>query len=244
MDLKYISDITSLVTAIASLSIAVLAFALSYQQYRSGVKSKREALAKEAVDNFFSFELAEIRFRIFDIIVKCALAAKDPESDPQYCDLFGLDVSLSQMPSRHDVVEPWSRSICCADDEHLRDLFKRDSAVLMSSFDAIFRAAAESKEASDHVQLRMGRLIVWWLLLWPKLFDHTNSFMGRSFIATAEVHDQHPEDRRNSNLYTELWWTRKLWSKSQWSGAIENFETITQVHFPESRWRKMRGNDD
>jgi len=113
----------------------------------------------------------------------------------------------------------------------VRDQFERQTAIICATFDAILKAAEDSAEAAAHVQRRMGRLLVWWMLFWPGAFDHSRSFTALTFVSVRDVAACDPSDR-SCDAYTARFHETPLWTEEQWRGAIENYDAIPETMFP------------
>ncbi|MFN8132096.1 MAG: hypothetical protein U0R70_11170 [Solirubrobacteraceae bacterium] len=222
------------VTAAASLCVALLAFTIAFRQWRSQERQSREEPAREAVDRFFSEPLAETRFALWDLLNECAQAAGGAQGGR--FDLlraeFGVGPASANMPTRYELGIRWATAPPSSKAaEELRAEFEHSSAIIGATFDAIIKAAEGSADAAGHVKRRMGRLLVWWMLYWPGAFDHSRNLILKDFITTLDICSCPPDDR-SCAAYTDLFWRAPLWDRAQWEGAIANYDSIQETMFP------------
>lgn len=232
----------------ASVVVAGIALKIALKQWELQRTADQTSGAREATDKFFSEQIAEIRFSLYDVLVHSALAARGEEGlhFDRLRTSFGVDQRSAALPSRYELITRWSRSPAAdPEDQKIRDCFERDSAILSATFDSILRAAESSPEAARHVQKRLGRVLTWWMLVWPGAFDHTSSFMGRAFLVDADVRRYDPDDPACGG-YTTLWREAPLWDKEQWDGALENYRALAATMFPGDPWANAddAGRDD
>jgi hypothetical protein len=233
-----LADLAQVVVGIASVGVAAIALTVALRQWELQRRADKTALAREAADKFFSEQIAEVRYSLYDTLVQTALAARGEPG--QYFDrlrqAFGVGASTYTLPARYALITRWAREPAGdAEEQRIRDCFERDSAVLSATFDSILRAAETCPEAAEHIQRRLGRVLAWWMLVWPGAFDHTNSFMAQAFLRDGDVRHYDPADSA-CTAYTSLWWRAPLWSDEQWRGAVANYRSLAPTMFPGDPW--------
>jgi len=229
------SAIANTVVGLVSITVAYLAFRIAIHQYRDSASMAEEAPAREAVDRLFSEPMAIVRYRLYDMVNEVAAAASGTlsrEQNLRFRREFNVGPDSMFLPTRYQLVRRWSR-LPPRDpaEQAYRDEFLQLSSVLCANFDAILRAAERGPAAAAIVQQRVGRLIVWWMLVWPGLFDHTNSFLARKYVADSDIRHHSPEHPESSG-YTPRWLQGPLWSVEDWQGALDNFRTLQPTMMP------------
>lgn len=195
--------------------------------------------AAEVAARFYSQEMAQTRYDLYDLIVRVFSSAsqRDPAGRALAED-FGVTPLSRRFPSRYALQEMWmSRPPISEDAALARESFLRNSAVLTSLFDSYIRASEESLAGAEYLQRRMGRIVVWWLLVWPGAFDHTDSFLLRRYLRSDDIREADPEDA--PQFYTETWTAGPLWTREQWLGAVDNYRQIRDNKAPGDRWRNF-----
>ena len=229
------SGVSSILVGLLSICLAFLAFRVASQQYQHQARATELEPARAAVDHLFTEELATIRYQLYDRLNEVAQAASgslSPERNSAIRREFGVSPESVSVPTRYHLTRRWAR-IPPRNSENVanREEFLRLASVLSAAFDSLFRIGEQSQIAAELIQKRVGRLIVWWILVWPDLFDHTGAFMGRKFLTDSNIRD-HPPNNSSISGYTELWRDHPLWSLQDWEGALDNFKTLQTTMMP------------
>jgi len=188
----------------------------------------KERPAVRALDGFFSAELSKVRYRLFDHIMLASRAAAESDNGDLdiYRRVFGVNEQSPKLKSRYELFQRWGYYEEKDEGEKkiIRD-FLLLSGLMQVSIQAIFNAAEHSPESAKYIQKNMGRLLVWWMLVWPGAFDHTGKFLGEKFVKDVDVGQYNPRDAK-FDAYTKLFRKHPLWSHNDWQGAKENYESL------------------
>lgn len=235
MSIREILDISSIV---AEVIIGLCLFIVVAKQFlleKRGRDEKKlqdaEKPARDVLEKLFSAELAEVRYKLFDHIVR-ARAARVEIGNPIHRKYFHFDESGNLLP-RHSLLKKWIGITDQLPDSERRilDDFSKLSGILCSTIDSLFKAAEDSPESARLVQAKAGRLLVWWMLVWPGAFDHTGKFLAGKFVCDDNIAEYDPDDK-NCNAYTCLFRKAPLWNSSDWKGALENYLSEVESPFP------------
>lgn len=229
------ADMAGVLVGIGSMIVAWLAFKVAARSHRESARSIEEAPAQAAIEHLFTKELAAARYELYDRINEVAGAATGIYSPARNAELrreFNVGPDSPCLPTRYQLARRWAALPARTEAERAqREEFLRLASVLCAAFDALFRAAERGPASAELIRGRVGRLIVWWMLVWPGLFDHTGSFLGRKFVASSDIRNHPPLGPRPAG-YTELWQSQPLWSLEDWEGAMENFRTLQATMMP------------
>ena len=214
--------------AIAQIAISIIVGVATCHWWMLERRKFKEEPAIRALENFFSAELSHARYKLFDYITFSLMATSQPDAGKLdiYRKVFCIDKDSTTLKSRYEFIQLWRRKNDFDEDaQKIMDDFLNLSGLMQVSIQSIFNAAEYSPQSARLIQSNMGRLLVWWMLVWPGAFDHTGRFLGERFVKDCKVGDYNPGDEE-SDAYTKLFRKHPLWNRADWQGAKENYETL------------------
>jgi len=203
----------------------------------------KEKPARDALEKLFSAELAEVRYKLFDHIIRAHMAHADgcdsaANHNSTYRKFFHFDKNENlrlryKLWPRYKLVKEWFgiSEHLPAPKQNILDDFSRLSGIWCSTIDSLLKAAEDSPESARLIQAKAGRLLVWWMLVWPGAFDHTGKFLAKKFVRDGNIAEYSPDDK-GCDAYTSLFRKAPLWSFADWKGALENYSSEVESLFP------------